>query len=100
MHGSNDWDATTWAGWKAETRGGVDSARGVPAATALLALSADMRCSCDVPGRPDMGDAGTCYVSLLTRWFAPRPSLLGVPKNGRASPAATVRVLASPIAYY
>ena len=35
-------------------------ARGVPAAIALLALSADMRCSCDVPGRPDMdmGDAG------------------------------------------
>ena len=42
-------------------------ARGVPAATALLALSADMRCSCDVPGRPDMGDAGACYVGLLTR---------------------------------
>ena len=37
-------------------------ARGVPAATALLALSADMRCSCDVPGRPDMGDAGACYL--------------------------------------
>ena len=30
---------------------------------ALLALSADMRCSCDVPGRPDMGDAGACYLS-------------------------------------
>ena len=37
-------------------------ARGVPAAIALLALSADMRCSCDVPGRPDMGDAGACYL--------------------------------------
>ena len=69
MHGSNDWDATTWAGWKAEKRGGGDLARGVPAATALLALSADMRCSCDVPGRPDMGDAGACYLSPCTGWL-------------------------------
>ena len=65
MHASSDWDATIWAGWKAETRGGGDLARGVPAATTLLALSADMRCSCDVPGRPDMGDAGACFLSVL-----------------------------------
>ena len=65
VHASSEGVATTGARWKAETRGGGDLARGVPAATTLLALSADMRCSCDVPGRPDMGDAGACFLSVL-----------------------------------
>jgi len=72
-------------GWDA--RGGWFGAGCASRYCAARSASADMRCSCDVPGRPDMGDAGTCYVSLLTRWFAPRPSLLEVPKNGLLPPA-------------
>ena len=85
MHASSDWDATTGAGWETGGGRGGGSGSGVLFAGPQVALSSAAGGSCDVPGRPDIGGAGSCFVSLCTSWSALRFRSLGVPKNGRGS---------------
>ena len=70
MHASNDWDATTGAGWETGGGRGGGSGSGVLFAGPQVALSSAAGGSCDVPGRPDIGGAGSCFVSLCTSWSA------------------------------
>ena len=81
MHASNDWDATTGAGWETGGGRGGGSGSGVLFAGPQVALSSAAGGSCDVPGRPDIGGAGSCFVSLCTSWSALRFRSLGVPEN-------------------
>ena len=78
MHASNDWDATTGAGWETGGGRGGGSGSGVLFAGPQVALSSAAGGSCDVPGRPDIGGAGSCFVSLCTSWSALWLRSLGV----------------------
>ena len=80
MHASNDWDATTGAGWETGGGRGGGSGSGVLFAGPQVALSSAAGGSCDVPGRPDIGGAGSCFVSLCTSWSALQFRSLGAPK--------------------
>ena len=86
MHASNDWDATTGAGWETGGGRGGGSGSGVLFAGPQVALSSAAGGSCDVPGRPDIGGAGSCFVSLCTSWSALRFRSLGVPTNANLPP--------------
>ena len=85
MHASNDWDATTGAGWETGGGRGGGSGSGVLFASPQVALSSAAGGSCGVPGRPDIGGAGSCFVSLCTSWSALqfRSLGLGVPGTGK-----------------
>ena len=87
MHASNDWDATTGAGWETGGGRGGGSGSGVLFAGPQVALSSAAGGSCDVPGRPDIGGAGSCFVSLCASWSALQFRSLGVPKNGHSATA-------------
>ena len=65
MHASNDWDATTGAGWETGGGRGGGSGSGVLFASPQVALSSAAGGSCDVPGRPDIGGAGSCFVAYV-----------------------------------
>jgi len=94
VHASSDWGATTGAGWETGGGRGGGSGSGVLFAGPQVALSSAAGGSCDVPGRPDIGGAGSCFVSLCTSWSALRFRSLGVPKNGRASPEPSMKIAA------
>ena len=86
VHAPNDWDATTGAGWETGGGRGGGSGSGVLFAGPQVALSSAAGGSCDVPGRPDIGGPGSCFVSLCTSWSKPRLGALGVLKNAVSAP--------------
>ena len=88
VHAPNDWDATTGAGWETGGGRGGGSGSGVLFAGPQVALSSAAGGSCDVPGRPDIGGPGSCFVSLCTSWSKPRLGALGVLKSGHLPPAS------------
>ena len=90
MHAPNDWDATTGAGWGTGGGRGGGSGSGVLFAGPQVALSSAAGGSCDVPGRPDIGGAGSCFVSLCTSWSKPRLGALGVLKSDVPPPVGGV----------
>ena len=67
--------------------GGAEIGSGVLSAGSQVAPSSAAGGRCGVPGRPDIGGGGSCFVSLCTSWSKPRLGALGVLKSGRASPA-------------
>ena len=66
MHASSEGVATTGARWKAGGGGGAEIGSGVLSAGSQVAQSSAAGGRCDVPGRPDIGGPGSCFVSLCT----------------------------------